>query len=71
MSIQQLDLFSFNQEERPAAPQASPILRGFYYEASTDKFVSFSLGRRHYEVSAKRCTFSKAWQTKIKKERSI
>lgn len=48
-----------------------PPLNGMYYEASSDKYVSFVLGRRHYELAAKHCGFEKEWQERIKRERSI
>lgn len=48
-----------------------PPLNGMYYEASSDKYVSFVLGRRHYEVAAKSCGFDKTWQVRTKRERSI
>ncbi|TVX93019.1 hypothetical protein [Paenibacillus agilis] len=60
----QMDLFE------PAA-DPPPELNGMYYEKSTNKFVSFVLGRRHFEISAKRCTWDKAWQEKTKAERAI
>ncbi|WP_019420156.1 hypothetical protein [Paenibacillus sp. OSY-SE] len=59
----QLELFT---ESEPL-----PVLNGMYYERSTERFVSFVLGRRHYEVSAKRCFLDKAWQEKTKRERAI
>ncbi|WP_374019042.1 hypothetical protein ABU162_04645 [Paenibacillus thiaminolyticus] len=62
----QMDLFS---DFESLAPQ--PPLNGMYYERRTDRFVSFVLGRRHYEIPAKRCTFDKAWQEKTKQERAI
>ncbi|BFH66217.1 hypothetical protein J27TS7_10630 [Paenibacillus dendritiformis] len=65
MSVVQMDLFDFEA----LAPQ--PPLNGMYYERSTDRFVSFVLGRRHYEIPAKRCPFDKAWQKKTKQERAI
>jgi hypothetical protein len=75
MSVVQLLLF----EEAPApkvitsVPKTSgpPVLNGFYYEQSSRKFVSFVLGRRHYEMLASRCRHPKEWQDKIKKERVI
>jgi len=72
--VKQLDLFS--DWAAPAAPVApavtkAPVLNGMYYERSTDKFVSFVLGRRHYEVPAKTCGFMKEWQEKTKRTRAI
>ncbi len=49
----------------------APVLNGFYYETSSRKFVSFVLGRRHYEIPASRCRLTKEWQQKIMRERSI
>ncbi len=48
-----------------------PSLNGMYYETSSDKYVSFVLGRRHYEVAAKHCGFDKSRQVRTKRERSI
>ncbi|MEC0310152.1 hypothetical protein P4H67_25695 [Paenibacillus lautus] len=42
----QLDLF----EEQ----DAQTVLNGMYYEQSSGKFVSYVLGRRHFEVSTGR-----------------
>lgn len=61
----QLDLFSLDEDCAP------PVLNGMYYEKSTNKFVSFVLGKRHYEESARGCRYPKEWQEKIKKERVI
>lgn len=68
MTAEQLDLFA-----TPAPPleDAAPPLNGFYYERSTDKFVSFVLGRRYFEISTRRCQFPKDWQEKMKQERAI
>lgn len=63
--VEQLDLFGGADLSTPA------VLNGVYYEQESGKFVSFVLGRRHYEWSAKRCTFDKEWQEKTKKERAI
>lgn len=75
MSVEQLLLF----EEVPAAPviisvpeaKITPVLNGFYYEQSSRKFVSFVLGRRHYEILASRCRLPDEWKNKIKEERVI
>lgn len=64
----QLDLFG---DGAAAAAPESPLLNGMYYERSTDKFVSFVLGRRHFEEPAKRCGHPKEWQERVKKERAI
>ncbi|RAV18860.1 hypothetical protein [Paenibacillus contaminans] len=76
--MKQLDIFDDwgAEQSEPAPPVVSaapkaPVLNGMYYERSTDKFVSFVLGRRHYEVPAKTCGFLKAWQEKTKRERAI
>ncbi len=66
MRVEQLDLFTeFSPAPAPAA------LNGFYYEQATRKFVSFVLGRRHYEVLASRCRFDQEWKNRIMQERSI
>lgn len=57
--------------DQPNASDQQPERNGMYYEQSTDRFVSFVLGRRHYEMSAQDCIWPKAWQDKTKKERSI
>lgn len=71
--MMQLSLFDDLQPEPEAATAApdGPVLIGFYYERSTDKFVSFARGARHYEVPAKECEFTKEWQKQIKLERAI
>jgi hypothetical protein len=48
-----------------------PRLNGFYYERSSNKFVSFVLGKRHFEISARSCRYPKDWQEMLKRERSI
>ncbi|MCC3379863.1 hypothetical protein JO375_10205 [Paenibacillus sp. UY79] len=66
--MEQLDLFDFSVDP----PQSTgPVLNGMYYERSTDMFVSYVKGRRHYEEPAKGCQHLKEWQERIKKERSI
>lgn len=76
--VQQLDLFggaNLNAPEATVNPMAQEpvqrVLNGAYYERATDKFVTFVMGRRHKEWSARRCTFPKEWQEKTKKERFI
>lgn len=64
--VAQLDLFD---DVEPVA--AAPVLNGFYYERSTDRFVSFVLGKRHYEEPAKGCPHLKEWQERMRRERSI
>lgn len=66
-SIEQMDLFD-GTDLSTSSPE---VLNGVYYEQASGKFVSFVLGRRHYEWSAKRCTFDKEWQEKTKRERAI
>jgi hypothetical protein len=66
MDTFQLDLFN---DVEPAA--AAPVLNGMYYERSTDKYVSFVLGRRYYEEPAKGCGHLKEWQEWMRKERAI
>jgi hypothetical protein len=65
----QLDLFSSLTE--PKGPPPAPVLNGMYYEKATDKFVSFMLGKRHYEEPALGCKHPKEWQNRIKRERAI
>lgn len=59
----QLDLF----EEQ----DAQTVLNGMYYEQSSGKFVSYVLGRRHFEVSPGRCLGDKEWKERIMRERAI
>ncbi|AKG36127.1 hypothetical protein [Paenibacillus durus] len=66
--VVQLDLFGGEELCAPAPP---PFLNGMYYERLTDKFVSFVLGRRHFEVSPGDCLGDKAWKEKMKRERAI
>lgn len=61
--LEQLDLFLYSE--------SAPALNGMYYERSTDKFVSFVRGRRHYEVPSKGCGLDREWQEKTKRERAI
>lgn len=72
MPVKQLSLFPDEQPDlvfrRLPTP---PKLNGFYYETATKKFVSFSGGRRFYEIHASRCQLPKKWQQKIMTERSI
>lgn len=68
----QLDLFNDIQPEPvPAAAPAAPVLNGYYYERSTDKYVSFAMGVRYFEEPAKGCSYPKEWQERIKRERAI
>lgn len=67
---EQLDLFGGADLNLPP-DQAGEVLNGVYYEASTEMFVSFVLGRRHYEWPAKGCTFDREWREKTMKERAI
>ncbi|MBO2943621.1 hypothetical protein JJQ72_06465 [Paenibacillus sp. F411] len=66
----QLDLFGGGDLD-VSPPGPSRVLNGFYYEASTDKFVSFCLGRRCYEEPAKGSELPKEWRERMKKERAI
>jgi hypothetical protein len=68
--VVQLDLFGGADLNAPPDP-AGEVLNGVYYEAETDLFVSFVLGRRYYEWPAKGCEFDRSWQERIKRERSI
>lgn len=63
MSVEQLDLFA------PIDPK--PVLNGMYYEQSTNKFVSYVLGRRYFEVTPIRCLGDKEWKERTMRERSI
>jgi len=66
MIYHQLDMFADAEPET-----AAPVLNGMYYEQVTDMFVSFVLGKRHYQEPAKGCQWTKDWQEKTKRERSI
>ena len=71
----QLDLFDLLAEESKSptspAPSGKVILNGMYYEKSTGLFVSFVLGRRHFEVTPDECLGLKEWKKRTMKERSI
>lgn len=67
--MKQLDLFSDWGAEQSALVDQG--LNGFYYERSTDRFVSFAIGTRFYEVAAAECDFPKEWQKRVMKERAI
>ncbi|AJS59880.1 hypothetical protein [Paenibacillus sp. IHBB 10380] len=62
-AVEQLDLF--------AVIDSKPVLNGMYYEQSTNRFVSYVLGRRHFEVTPSRCLGDEAWKEKTIRERSI
>ncbi|AJS59232.1 hypothetical protein [Paenibacillus sp. IHBB 10380] len=64
-NVEQLDLFTLTD------PEPKAILNGMYYEQSTNKFVSFVLGRRHFEVTPSRCLGDKEWKERTMKERAI
>jgi hypothetical protein len=66
MDAVQLDLF-----DDAGAADAAPGLNGMYYERATDSFVSYVLGRRHYEEPARRSELPKEWREKTMKERAI
>lgn len=69
--MKQLTLFDdWGAELSDSAPQ-DPSLNGFYYERLSDRFVSFALGIRHFEVSPKECDFPKEWQKRVMKDRAI
>ena len=61
--VVQIDLFATEEPE--------PILNGMYYEGNTDMFVSYVMGRRHYQVSAKGCKLDKAWHGRSALKRSV
>ncbi|MBY9081042.1 hypothetical protein KIH86_23090 [Paenibacillus sp. HN-1] len=65
--VVQLDLFGGEDSLAPAMP----VLNGMYYERATGLFVSYVLGRRHFEVSPGACLGDKAWKEKTKRERAI
>lgn len=67
--IVQLDLFSGEELCAPEPPAA--VLNGMYYEQATGLFVSYVMGRRHFEVSPGDCFGDKAWKEKTKRERAI
>jgi len=71
MRVEQLDLFTPSRQEPASAPcvQGTPTLNGFYYEQNTRKFVSYVMGRRHYETNG--FGMPVEWKDKIKRERSI
>lgn len=75
MDVLQLELFKDATDVAPAPTRLitlkPPVLNGMFYERSTDKFVSFVLGKRHFEVRAKGCGYMKEWQERTKRERSI
>lgn len=50
---------------------AQTVLNGMYYEQSSGKFVSYVLGRRHFEITPGRCLGDKEWKERIKRERAI
>lgn len=73
MEAIQLNIFDDLVPEPPAekAVPVDPALNGFYYDRSTDTFVSFALGSKHYQVSVEECEFPKEWQKRIKVDRAI
>ncbi|MFU1797339.1 hypothetical protein ACM1RC_25970 [Paenibacillus azoreducens] len=60
----QLDLF-----DDQTADQL--VLNGMYYERSSNKFISFVCGRRHFEITPVRCLGDKDWKEKTMRERAI
>jgi len=74
MFVKQLDLVNdVNYLPMTVTSSVPPIaiLNGFYYERSTNSFVSFVQGRRFYEEPARGCRLLREWQAKIKRERGI
>lgn len=65
--VVQLDFFGGEDHFAPALP----VLNGMYYERATGLFVSYVLGRRHFEVGPADCLGDKDWKEKTKKERAI
>lgn len=68
--VEQLDLFGGADLDASAAP-AAHVLNGMYYEKATGLFVSYVLGRRHFEVRPFDCLGDKEWKERIKRERVI
>lgn len=68
--VEQLDLFGGADLNQPSE-QAGKVLNGMYYEQSTDLFVSYVLGRRHFEVTPAECLGDKNWKEKTMRERAI
>ncbi|OAB34151.1 hypothetical protein [Paenibacillus glacialis] len=62
-NVEQLDLFTLTDP--------SPVLNGMYYEQSTNRFVSYVLGRRYFEVTPSRCLGDKDWKERTMRERAI
>jgi hypothetical protein len=73
----QLDLFDLMEcademeamQPEPATQPLTPELNGFYYEGGTGLYVSYCLGRRHFQTDG--VGFPGDWKKKIKKERMI
>ncbi|MEC0167411.1 hypothetical protein [Paenibacillus graminis] len=68
---EQLDLFEWSGVQVSATADKAEVLNGMYNERATGRFVSFVLGRRHYEIPAKGCGLNREWQIRTKRERSI
>lgn len=68
----QLDIFTFQlaatEDSLPRDAAGNP-LNGFYYEKSSGLFVTYCMGRRHWEGPPP--PFEKAWKEWIMKERAI
>lgn len=69
--VHQLDLFALIDPKPKPPVRPSPILNGLYYERSTNLFVTYVQGHRHFEVSPGRCLGDKAWKEKTMRERAI
>ena len=63
MIVEQLDLF--------APIDSAAVLNGMYYEQSSNRFVSYVLGCRYFEVTPSRCLGDKDWKDKTMRERAI
>jgi len=62
-NVEQLDLFTLTDPES--------VLNGMYYERSTNRFVSYVLGRRYFEVTPNHCLGDKDWKERTMRERAI
>ncbi|WP_272034481.1 hypothetical protein [Paenibacillus sp. JJ-100] len=59
------------QLDRAKGAASGPSSKRHVLRKAPDKFVSYMLGERHYEEPARGCKHPKAWQERIKRERSI
>ncbi|MGG4452368.1 hypothetical protein [Brevibacillus porteri] len=69
--MKQLTLFDEWGDELSESTPPDSSLNGFCYERLSDRFVSFALGSRHFEISPKECDFPKEWQKRVMKDRAI